>query len=239
MALFRRETLQHEQLPDQIVQNNLIEGWFSEGTGALAWLKVDGTARSAEEEERMWLHIGGSFVISLTIGILGQGRLAEASIEPVGFFLIAMMFVIWPLWLRRIVRGATGERVFWIDTETIQLDRLGSRSTFTLDQVIGVTLSQVDQQKLDDEQWKKLKNRKPNSKERPKLLQPYSRQIDLQTDLGCIPLGAIYGIERATNISNAINTGLAYMKGRSGTGKQPAVDARFQYRTGQAGQIPD
>ncbi|MEQ8228184.1 MAG: hypothetical protein RIA64_08870 [Rhodospirillales bacterium] len=239
MRLFRQETLQYEQLPDQIAQNALIQGWFANDTGALTWLRIEGSARSAEEEDRMWRHIGGSFLISLITGLIGQGQLANAGVDLSGLVLFAALFLIWPFWVWRIVRNATGERVFWIDTQTVWVDRSGTRESYVLDQVVGVTLSPIDQQKQDDERWKKLKNRKPNSKERPKLRQPYSRKIDLQTELGCVPLGAIYGVEKAETIATAINTGLSYMRGRNPKGRQPAVDARFQYASKQAGRIPD
>ncbi|MRG71092.1 hypothetical protein GH722_04875 [Alphaproteobacteria bacterium HT1-32] len=239
MSLFTQETLQHEQLPDQIAQNALIQGWFANDTGVLTWLRIEGSARSADEEDRMWMHIGGSFLISLIAGLIGQAQLANAGIDLSGLILFAALFLIWPFWVWRIVRNATGERVFWIDTHTVWIDRLGARESYVLDQVVGVTLSPIDQQKQDDERWKKLKNRKPNSKERPKLRQPYSRKIDLQTELGCVPLGAIYGVEKAETIAAAINTGLNYMRGRNPTGRQAAVDARFQYATKQAGRIPE
>lgn len=235
MSLFDRKTQEFEALPDQITTNDLIQCWYSNTDGSLGYLAIDGSAKSAESEERFWRRIGLAIIGSWIAGVgvkniaLGIASLSGAS-GTFGLCAAITLFCV----LTFILSNSREERrvcFVTVDTLTIQLD--SGTQTHSLNDVIGVQRHAVDEQKIDKEKRRYRKQRNP------KLKQPFSATLMLETSLGQVDLGAVFGLEDARNIADAINSAIQFMKGRTATGAGPVVDPRFQYRNKSAGQIPN
>lgn len=235
MKLFQKKFQEHEALPDVITSNGLIQRWHSNADGALAFLVVNASAKSAENLQRFWLRVVISFVgcwiggvvlknvlIAPGIGIAGPGIVA--------FWCAFLVFWVLVIWLSKF---RNEKRICTITTTHLTIERWQGVRTYALTQVVGVQRHAIDQQRIDEERRRYRRQRDP------RLMQPYSSELMLETDLGQVSLGAVFGLEEARDIANSLNTAIQFMKGRSSTGAGPVVDPRFQYRHKTAGRIPD
>lgn len=231
MNLFWKKKVPFEKLPPQISGNELIERWHRKQDGQLDRLIVDGTAKSRESEKRLGRYIGVSLLVSLIAAFFMGGLLSPTpdGRGAVVFWTFILLFgpLCWASY-----KGARDRRICTVTKDELQIEYLGQQQNFPLTQIVGVRLHSVDRQRIHEEQ--KAKRREAD----PKLIEPFSMDVSLETVLGNVELGSIYGLQDAQNITNAINCAITFMKGRSHTGKGTVVDPQFQYRQKVAGGIP-
>ncbi|RCK43664.1 hypothetical protein TH25_21175 [Thalassospira profundimaris] len=237
MKLFARKSQNFEPLPDQITGNDLIECWHSNADGSLGYLVVDGSAKSAESVERFWRRvlftIVGAFIAWKLLAKIILACFASVTPAGAGWLGFWAVFLLAGLAIYYLHDGMAERRVCTVTTDELTIERTEGTFTYPMTQVVGVQRQPVDQQKIDKERRRYRKQRNPQ------LKQPFSAELMLETTLGQVSLGAVFGLEEARNIADALNTTIQFMKGRSATGAGTVVDPQFQYKGKSAGQIPD
>lgn len=231
MNLFRRKQQNLEAVPPQIATNQRIERWHSNDDGLVTALVVDGTAESAASRKRLGLCLILSLVAVITGGIFLNKALAHEMAASGGFSFLVMGFL-FVLLVWASVRFTKDTRLFTVKTDSLVVKLRDGTSDYAMNQIVGVQLHRVDQQRIDAER------RERRHQTDPKLLEPFSMDLMLETSLGGVDLGSVYGIKDAQDIANSINSALQFMKGRTGTGEGTVTDPSFQYRGKAAGQIP-
>jgi len=231
MNLFRRKQPKFEALPAQIAANGRIEHWHSNGDGQVAWLVVDGTAESAASRKRFGLCLILSLAAVITGGMFLNKALAAHVVDSgvVSFWAMAFLFAFLVWASARLTKDI---RKFTVNTDTLVVKLRDGTSEYAMSQIVGVQLHQVNQQRIDAER------RERRHQSDPKLIEPYSMDLTLETGLGGIDLGSVFGIKDAQEIANSVNMALQFMKGRTGTGEGTVTDPAYQYRGKTAGQIP-
>lgn len=231
MNMFRRKQQKLEALPALIAANERIESWHSKDDGQVAWLVVDGTAESAASRKRLGLCLILSLVAVITGGIFLNKALATEMTASGGFSFLVMAFL-FGLLVWASARFSKDIRICTVKTDSLVVKLRDGTSEYEMSQIVGVQLHQVDQQRIDAER------RERRNQSDPKLIEPYSMDLMLETSLGGVDLGSVYGIKNAQEVSNSINMALQFMKGRTGTGEGTVTDPAYQYRGKAAGQIP-
>lgn len=230
MKRLRWKRINYEILPPQIRNNAYMRSWHYDD-GSLSHLVVDGTAESLEGKELFELFervapvivFGGAFILSMPLSkkFPGVGWLLFFA----GMAVLTVLHILFK-WLSRETRVLT------VNIDTLRIKWAGRTDDYSLNSVVGVQACQVDPQRQHSEARKKRKEKDPE------MIAPYSLDIWLQTNLGPVSLGSIYGLQEARDITNAINAALQYMKSRSDTGNGPVINPAFQYRQKSAGRIP-
>lgn len=237
MTLFKKNTQVYETLPDQITSNPLITSWHSIPDGAFAYLVVNASAKSAESEERFWrmtlfafagCWVGGVAVKHILLGLITG--ISPSGAAWLGFW---VAFVAFAFLVACFARFRQEKRICTVTSDQLVIERHDDTLCHALNLVVGIQRQAIDQQKIDKERRRFRKQREP------KLKLPFSAELMLETVLGQVSLGAVFGLEEARNIADALNTAIQFMKGRTATGAGPVVDPRFQYKGKSAGQIPD
>lgn len=231
MNMFRRKQQKLETLPALIAANERIASSHSNDGGQVAWLVVDGTAESAASRKRLGLCLILSLVAVITGGIFLNKALATEMAASGGFSFLVMVFF-FGLLVWASVCFSKDTRIFTVNTDSLFVKLRDGTSEYEMTQIVGVQLHQVDQQRIDAER------RERRHQSDPKLIEPYSMDLTLETSLGGVDLGSVYGIKNAQEVANSINMALQFMKGRTGTGEGTVTDPAYQYRGKTAGQIP-
>lgn len=237
MTLFKKNTQVCEPLPDQIARNPLITSWHSIPDGSFVYLGVEASAKSAESEERFWRRVLFAFAGCWITGVVVKhillglfARLSPDGASWLGFWAVFVAFAFLVAWLSRFRQE---KRICTVTSDQLVIERHDGTLCYALNQVVGIQRQAIDQQKIDKERRRYVKQRDP------KLKLPFSAELMLETVLGQVSLGAVFGLEEARNITDALNTAIQFMKGRTATGAGPVVDPRFQYKGKSAGQIPE
>ena len=229
MKLFQKKQLK-EQLPSQLARNGLVSAWHHEN-GMLAGISIYGTAESPAGKEEYLNTCGwGLFLILIFAyaGNLAIDRHVENSggimtLAAIGAFIVTH-------WIAKWTSRET--RIFYVTDSTVSVRRPDGLFEHALTDVSGVQLSTVDPQRIDEERYKKRKQKDP------KFYEPYSLDIFLQTSLGYDQLGCIFGLQYAKAVAQGVNGAVQYMKGRQGQGDGALMNPAQQYRSKTAGRIP-
>lgn len=235
MRLFRKKVQDFEVLPDQITANERITCWHSTTDGSLGYLVIDGSAKSAESVQRFWRIVGILIIGCWIAGValkhaLISAKILSAGAGLAGFLGAIALFAALVFWSTQYWRE---KRVCTVTTDTLTIEQQNGTLQFALNQVVGIQRHAVDQQRVDTERRRLRRQRDP------RLMQPFSADLMLETSLGQVALGAVFGLEDARNIADALNTAIQFMKGRTASGAGTVVDPQFQYQRKTAGQIPE
>lgn len=231
MKLFRWKKGSYEKLPPQIAKNALIKCWHHGDDGKLAYLVIDGTADSYEGKRQYERNLR-RFGLGAFIGFFVLNGVLEGPPAGVAWLSFWIIFALTPVLVWISKRLARETRICTITPTTLTVERPDDTIEYDLNGVVGVQVHQLDQQRVNQE-WRERRKEKD-----PEMIAPFSMDLLLETNLGQVDLGSVYGLQDARAIADAINRAIQFMKGRTGTGNNAAVNPEFQYRRKTAGKIP-